>query len=98
MASSFIPTSPLPLSQQLQQTAAYAAVLLSKVTLIKATMEAMQDPALSAEDPARYAVVEAQFGLPAGTGADIVYMMSALASQLSAIPQMALLPARFGQV
>lgn len=49
-------------------------------------------------DGTDYTVLEAQFGIPAGKGADLSYMLGVLKTSLDAVPQFALLPNWLGQV
>ncbi len=90
--ASFIPVdSSRPLGNALLSTAASARDFAERVAGLQRVMDAMT----SASD---YSVLEAQFGLPEGKGADVAFLISNLKTGLDALAQFGLLPDWFGQV
>lgn len=92
MAASFIPVdNSKQLGHELLQVASMARDLGERVAAIKAVMDAMANGADNS-------IIEAQFGLPAGKGSDVAYLMGALKDGLAGVAQFKLLSDWFGQV
>lgn len=92
MAASFIPVdNGAALGRALLKAASDARAFAEEIAGLKRIMDAMTN----ATD---YSIVETQFGIPAGRGGDVVYLISNLKTGLDALSQFGLLPDWFGQV
>lgn len=92
MAASYISVdSTKPLGHSLLQAAGDARRFGEEIAAIKRVMDGMANGT-------DYAIIEAQFGLPAGKGGDVSYLIAQLKSGLDGLAQFGLLPDWLGQV
>lgn len=91
MAATFIPVdSSKPLGHTLLEAATIARDFGDRIAALKRVMAAQTNGT-------DYSILEAQFGLPAGKGGDVSYLISVLKDGLDALAQFGLLPDWFGQ-
>lgn len=80
-----------PLGGELKNTLDNLATAMARFDALKRIMDA-------ASDGSTYATVEAIFGLPAGSGADVVYQMALVSGELSGATVLHQMLEQFGAI